>query len=173
MSCRSTAGRSAVTILVVLGLSGCAPDEAPVTGPSNPPAATAPSDITAPLPDGAVLTGLLNRLADPAVPGAQKFALIEDATPGDATTLDNFTAALRDNQMVPLTFGFESASRSDIDPATVVAMITIIPPPPKSRFSFPMDFVTSKGDWKLSRDTAEQLLAFGNGMQAAPATPTR
>lgn len=172
---RWTSARSAATIVAALWLSGCAQHTAPVAEPSVSPTTTAVPAVTAPLPDAAVLTGLLDRLADPAVPGADKLGLIENAGPGDAATLDNFTRALRDNQMLPLTFGFESSAWSDRDPADVVATITIIPPPPKSPFSFPMDFIAGQGGWQLSRATAEQLLAFGSGVPSTPvpATPTR
>ena len=44
----------------------------------------------------------MNRIADPAVPGADKTALIESATPGDAAAMDKFGQALRQNGYTPL-----------------------------------------------------------------------
>ena len=104
---RSTTVLSAATVVAALWLSGCAAhtsDKAATTTAPAPTTTVAPAPQSAPLPDPAALTDLLGRLADPAVPGTDKLPLVEGATAGDAATLDNFTKALQDNHMIPLTF---------------------------------------------------------------------
>ncbi|MDF2826673.1 MAG: hypothetical protein K0R68_4081, partial [Mycobacterium sp.] len=96
----------------------------------------------------------MTRISDPAVPGSQKLALIEGATNEDATALDGFTAALRDNQMAPLEFSVTNIATSEREPGAVVADVTITPAdaerpggaaagPPAAPFSFPMEFQTA------------------------------
>src|SRR4029077_15117722 len=101
---------SAATAVAAFWLSGCSHRE-PKVPPSSPsatvtaassPIITAPP--TAPLPSPEALTEVLNRLADPNVPGITKVSLVEGATPESAATLDKFTNALRDNGYLPMTF---------------------------------------------------------------------
>lgn len=116
---------------------------------------------------------MLNRLADPAVPGTDKLILIEGATPDEAPVLDNFAKALQDNKMLPLTFAATDLAWSDGDPRSVTAAVTATPADTTAGpFSFPMSFKPAQGGWQLSRETADLLLAFGNGTQTGtPASP--
>lgn len=155
-------------------LSGCSHDAPPAATPQAPSTARAPAQ-GATLPNPQALTGVLDRLADPAVPGAQKTSLVEATTAQDSAALDKFTKALSDNQMLPLTFVATDLAWSTTDPGNVSATVNIIPPAPKdgSAFTFPMDFKPAQGGWQLSRDTADMLLAFGDNPTPAPATPPR
>lgn len=168
----------ATAALLALGAVGCSP------APSGAPAAlSTPEPVPAaadpgPLPAPAVLTDVMSRLADPAVPGAEKFGLVADATPLEAGTLDRFAAALRDGGFAPPVF-----AAGDIrwaTPPTVVATITVSPADPagpagsteRDDFSFPMEFRATPEGWQLTRETAEMLLAFGDA--ATPnASPPR
>jgi hypothetical protein len=161
---------SAATAVAVFGLSGCSHSQS--TGkssvvPSGPAAtsttlAPVAAPQAAPLPAPEALTDVLYRLADPAVPGSQKLTLVEDSAPDNAATLDKFTAALRDNGYLPLSFVATNIAWSDRDPATVVAVVNVkTPNPTAGAFSFPMEFKPYPGGWQLSRKTADTLLAFG------------
>ena len=177
---RSTTVLSAATVVAALWLSGCAPhtsDNAATATTSPPTPTAAPAPQSAPLPDPAALTDLLGRLADPAVPGTDKLPLVEGATAGDAATLDNFTKALQDNHMIPLTFTATNLAWSDENPANVVASVNATGPDPEAGgLSFPMEFAPAVGGWELSRQTADMLLVFGDSpaqaMPPAPAPPT-
>ncbi|ORW56930.1 hypothetical protein, partial [Mycobacterium parmense] len=123
---------------------------------------------TTPPPAADVLTGVLNRLADPNVPGADKVDLVEGATPDSAATLDKFVAALRDNGYLPMTFSANDIAWSDKNPSHVTATVTVNTAQNNNgKFTFPMEFTPARGGWQLSRRTAEMLLALGK----APATP--
>ena len=177
---RSKTILSAATIVAALWLSGCAAhtsDKAATTTAPAPTTTVAPAPQSAPLPDPAALTDLLGRLADPAVPGTDKLTLVEGSTAGDAATLDNFTKALRDNHMVPLTFTAKDLAWSDQHPGNVVASVNATGPDPQTGgLSFPMEFAPSAGGWELSRQTADMLLVFGDSpgqaMPPAPEPPT-
>jgi len=170
---------SAATIVAALGLSGCSNhDEAksaggPVTSAATTTIAAAPASPEAlPAPDA--LTDVLYRLADPAVPGTDKLGLLEAATPGDATTMDRFAAALRDGGFTPLTVTASDITSSDRQPGDVLATVNVTTSNPTNPggFTFPMEFQPHQGGWQLSRETADMLLAFGNARtEAAPATP--
>jgi hypothetical protein len=180
MPARSTTVLSAATIVAALWLSGCAPrtpDNADTATTPSPTNTAAPAPQSAPLPDPAALTDLLGRLADPAVPGTDKLPLVEGATAGDAATLDNFTKALQDNHMIPLTFTATNLAWSDENPGNVVASVNATGPDPEAGgLSFPMEFAPAVGGWELSRQTADMLLVFGDSpgqaMPPAPAPPT-
>jgi hypothetical protein len=176
---RSTAVLATAAVVAALWLSGCDRHATEDAVSANPPLTTptAPAPQDDPLPDAGALTGLLGRLADPAAPGTDKLALIEDATGGDATALDNFTKALQDNRMVPLNFTATDLAWSERNPGNVVANVAAAGPDPAAPgFSFPMEFVPATDGWQLSRATTEQLLVFGDGSapseQPAPPTPT-
>ncbi|BAX93122.1 putative lipoprotein LppK [Mycobacterium shigaense] len=125
---------------------------------------------TAPLPVPQALTDILSRLADPGIPGANKVALVEGATPESAGTLDKFISALRDNGYLPMTFAADNIAWSDKNPSNVVATIRVGTAQPNNRsFAFPMEFTPFQGGWQLSRRTAEMLLALSNS--PAPANP--
>jgi hypothetical protein len=171
-------GLSAVAVVAALGLSGCshsgpkistsaAPSAAPVF---STPIATPP---TAPLPPPEALTDVLNRLADPAVPGINKVNLIEGATPEGAATLDKFTNALRDNGYLPMTFAANDIAWSDKNPSDVMATISVNTAHANNGvFTFPMEFAPFQGGWQLAQRTAEMLLALGNSPGATPPAAT-
>ena len=169
----------AATIVAALGLSGCSTDvesksaQSPVV-PSVAASAVAPPADSAPLPAPEALTDVMYRLADPAVPGTDKLGLLEAATPGDATTMDRFAAALRDGGFTPLTVTASDITSSDRQPGDVLATVNVTTSNPTNPggFTFPMEFQPHQGGWQLSRETADMLLAFGNARtEAAPATP--
>jgi hypothetical protein len=167
----------AATIVAALALSGCSNhDEAKTaTGPVDPsaPAISAPSTSAA-LPAPEALTDVLYRLADPAVKGSDKLALVEGTTPDDAATIDKFAAALRDGGFTPLTFTAADIRWSDrqADDALATINVTTSNPANPGGFTFPMEFRSHQGVWQLSRQTAEMLLAFGNARtEATGASP--
>lgn len=109
---------------------------------------------------------MLNRLSDPAVPGADKLVLVEGATDTEIGTLDAFGTALRDNRMLPLEYTVTDVAWSQSRPGYVEANVTATPADPAAAaFSFPMEFKTVADStpprWQLARQTAELLLAFG------------
>jgi hypothetical protein len=175
----TAASLSAVALVTALGLVGCAPSTAPAPpsasvetspAPSAGLPAPAPPDPNAPpLPDPAALTDVLTRLADPAVPGAQKITLIENGSADEGAALDRFVAALRDNGSLPLTFDARDLAWSQ-EPGRLVATVTATPPNPQTvPFTYPMQFVADGPAWKLARQSADQILAFGP-TDAPPAT---
>ncbi len=80
---------------------------------------------TAPLPAPEALTGVLDRLADVSVPGADKVVLVEQGTADDAAALDKFGRALADNGFTPLTFEATDLAWSQTEPANVVATVKV------------------------------------------------
>lgn len=149
--------------MAAFGLLGCSTDApAPPTAP--PPPAASSGEVPAQLPQPSALLDVLTRISDPAVPGSDKLGLIEGGTAGDATALDDFTAALSDSQLTPLEFSVTHIASSDREPGAVVADVAITPaePGPEAEpFSFPMEFRTVGGTWQLSRYTADLLLEYG------------
>lgn len=162
----SAAVLSATTFVVALGLSGCGEEPippAPETSVSAPVVGTQASP-QAPLPAPDALTGVLTRLADPAVPGDQKVALVQYATPEDGAALDRFARATVDGGLAPLTFQATDLSWSPTDYGDVVATVTVSsanPAPGARPFTFPMQFTLDEGAWQLTRVTADQLLELG------------
>ena len=115
---------------------------------------------------------MLYRLADPAVPGADKVGLVEHATAGDAAALDRFGRALQDGGFTPLTFEARDVAWAQATPGDVVATIVVKAPNRQSGgdFTFPMEFAPVHGTWQLTRQTADLLLELG---EATSPTPTR
>jgi hypothetical protein len=171
-----TAVLSAVTIVVALGLSGCSSDERGASTGSESaqlPASVSstPTSQVAPLPPPADLAKVLYRLADPAVPGAQKLNLVEGATPDSAATFDQFATALQNGGFAPMKVSVRDMTWSDRDPADVDANVDISSSDPKGpRFAFPMEFAPFQGGWQLSARTADVLLAYSPAQAAPPAT---
>ncbi len=162
--------------VVAVGLSGCSHSEpkvpASATSSVVPPASTpiiVTAPPTAPLPVPEALTDVLNRLADPNIPGINKVGLVEGATPESAATLDKFINALRDNGYLPMTFAADNIAWSDKNPSNVMTAIRVSTAQPNHSFTFPMEFTPFPGGWQLSRRTAEMLLALGNS--PGPTTP--
>ncbi len=165
----------AIAVSVAVGLSACSHREsaAPPAPLSTTAPPSAPSTQPAALPTAEALTGVLDRLADPAVPGAEKLTLIEGAQPADAETLDRFATALKDNGYLPLTFNAADIAWSDREPGDAVANVDVgTANPDRPGFFFPMEFHPHADGWQLSRKTAQMLLAFGNSQSGAPATST-
>ncbi|ABK71933.1 hypothetical protein [Mycolicibacterium smegmatis] len=172
---------SAATVTVAaLGLSGCGGDDRqadkPVTVPSTSAVVTTPAPPPAhPLPAPEALTGVLYRLADVNVPGAEKVGLVEQATPDDAEALDKFGRALADNGFTPLNFEATDLAWSENDSRNVIATIHVTAGEGDApgQFTFPMEFTPKGPDWQLTRNTADMLLEMGaaaGGGQSEPAT---
>ncbi|MGW0158882.1 hypothetical protein ACWDUN_06120 [Mycobacterium sp. NPDC003323] len=155
---------SAVTSVAALLLSGCAADPVPPAPEPTTPSAAASLTAgapAAPLPAPEALTGVLSRLADPSVPGAQKVALVQFATADDAAALDRFAKATVDAGLAPLSFQAADLTWSATEYGDVVATVTVAPVNPvpgATPFTFPMQFALHEGAWQLTRETADQLL---------------
>ncbi|KAA8964980.1 hypothetical protein [Mycobacterium sp.] len=151
--------------VVALGVSGCSKGALSAAASPPPAPAAAPIAPVAPAPPPPeVLTDVLYRLADPAVPGTAKLSLIEGATLDNAAVLDRFATALRDGGYAPMTFTARDVAWSDRHPAHAVATVDVSTPNPAvSTFTFPMEFKAHHGGWQLSQQTAELLLAFPAG----------
>lgn len=170
---------SAATVVAALALSGCSnhDESKPASGPVAPQSsavAIAPSDPGAALPAPEALADVIYRLADPAVKGSDKLALVENTTPDDAVTMDRFASALHDGGFTPLTVTATDLRWSDRAPGDALATvkITTTNPANPSGFTFPMEFRPHDGGWQLSRETADMLLAFGNARtEASDASP--
>jgi hypothetical protein len=157
--------------VATIGLSGCSPGDSKTAAPASPTAPGAPNSVVAApagaLPSPDALTDVLNRLADPNVPGINKLNLVEGATPESAATLDKFINALRDNGYLPMSFVANNVAWSDKNPPDAAATITVNTAKGNTgKFTFPMEFVPFQGGWQLSRRTGDMLLALGN----SPAT---
>ncbi|QRY50346.1 hypothetical protein [Mycolicibacterium septicum] len=169
---------SAATIVAALGLCGCSSGEHPakISHPTTSALTTAPeAPPSAPLPAPEALTGVLDRLADVSVPGADKVVLVEQGTADDAAALDKFGRALADNGFTPLTFEATDLAWSQTEPRNVVATVKVTAGGEKSArdFSFPMEFTPHGDGWQLTRHTADLLLVMGAGAEAsAPPAPT-
>jgi hypothetical protein len=169
---------SAAAAVAVMGLAGCMHNGPKVvSSPSSTVHAPSSSLIiaappTTPLPAPEALIDVLNRIADPNVPAINKMNLVEGVTPEGADKLDKFTAALRDNGYLPMTFAADNIAWSDKHPSNVMATINVNTSQANNRkFTFPMEFTPCpppQGGWQLSRQTAEMLLALGNSPAPTP-----
>src|ERR1700753_309041 len=172
---RLSAILSNAAIAALLGLAGCpsVQDDASPE-PSRPPTSLSPTAApqVAPLPPPDALSGVLYRLADAALPGAQKLNLVEGATPENAGVFDQFSNALLNGGFTPVKFDVRDVRWSDRDPADAVANVDVSSSNPKGpRFSFPMEFKPFQGGWQLSARTADVLLAFRTDSAPPPAEP--
>ena len=162
--------------VATIGLSGCSPGDSKTAAPASPTAPGAASAVAAPpageLPSPDALTDVLNRLADPNVPGMNKLNLVEGATPESAATLDKFINALRDNGYLPMSFVANNVAWSDKNPPDAAATITVNTAKGNTgKFTFPMEFVPFQGGWQLSRRTGDMLLALGNSPATSAPAP--
>ena len=170
---------SAATTVAALSVCGCSRDLAARTpGPlsaTSTSAATAPPTQPGPLPEPAALSDVMARLADPAVPGTAKLALVQNTVPADGPALDAFAGALRDTGFSPVTVTASEIRWSDSHPGDVLAIVKLIGGQPDANgpgeFAFPMEFTRSPTGWQLTRETAEEVLAFGNARTDTPAPP--
>ena len=178
---RTVVVRSAATIVAALGLCACSQPTHPVAEPSvktSPtptvamPAPIAPAPGGLALPPDSALIDVVSRLSDPALPGDQKVALIEDGTADEAARLDRFGIALRDNGSIPLTFEARDLAWSQSDPGNVVATVVVRTANPQDgEFTYPMEFAPAGDSWQLTRQTADLLLELGSGESAVPPAP--
>ncbi len=159
--------------MAAFGLCGCdspPPPATPETETTSIVASAAPS--ASPLPPPEALIDVLNRLSDPAVPGADKVGLVEMATADDAAALDKFGKALADNGALPLTFEAVEEKWSETETGNVVATVNVTTAnKPPGKFSFPMEFAPVRDGWELTRKTANLLLDFGDGATATSPPP--
>lgn len=172
---------SAATTVAALGLSGCSEPSPPAVSPSvetSPPPSVGmpvpavPAPGGPPLPPGSALIDVMSRLSDPAIPGDQKIALVEQSTPDEAPSLDRFGIALRDNGSLPLAFETRDLAWSQANPGNVVATVVIRTANPQGgEFVYPMEFVPAAGSWQLTRQTADLLLQLDDGTAPPPAAP--
>ncbi len=173
--------RSAATIVAALGSGAYSHQEHPAAAPSvetsaaptaDMPAPVGPTPGALPLPPESALIDVMSRLSDPALPGDQKVALIEDGTADEAAGLDRFGIALRDNGSLPLTFEARDLAWSQSEPGNVVATVVVRTANPlDGEFTYPMEFSPADGPWQLSRQSADQLLQLSSGDSTAPPAP--
>jgi len=174
------AALSAATCVATLALSGCSQgtDTTPTASSTAESTTTSVAPAPAPVPDPAALTDVLYRLADPAVPGADKLDLVEGAKADDVATLDKFPKALLDGGFMPMTFeasdvAWADQAHGDARP-DVLATVNITPNPEAgSPFSFPMVFKEHNGGWQLSQSTADMLFGIGGEPSGTAPTPPR
>lgn len=168
---------SAATAVAALSLSGCSGHDEPNGVLGSQTASTtflsAPPSDAGPLPSADDLTGVLYKLADPAVKGTDKLYLLEDGTADDAATIDVFAAALRDGGFAPLTCTASDIRWSDHQAGDAIATVNITTANPATPggFTFPMEFHPTQGGWQLSRETADMIMAFGNARTGAGPAP--
>ena len=169
----SVVAAAVVGVGVLAGCQNTPTDPAASVTADAPTGALAgrPPAPSAPLPAPDALTAVLDKLADPSVPGANKVSLVEGATDDDAAKVDKFTKALSDSGYLPLTFTATDIAWSDTVPGNVSATVTVRSQNPAmaAGFTFPMEFRPYFGTWQLSRKTADMLLALS--VTPAP-TPT-
>ncbi len=175
---RPVAVLGATISVVALGLSACGLEPVPPMPEPSASSSVVPGGPSAapqaPLPTPEALVGVLTKLADPSVPGEQKVALVQFATPEDGEALDRFARAAVDGGLAPLTFQATDLSWSPTDYGDVVATVTVSSANPASEarpFSYPMQFTLHEGAWKLTRVTADQLLELGSVPSPAPSPP--
>ena len=99
-----TRGTLIAVVAAAIGLAGCSEHVEPPADPMPRSLLTtdAKAPEAAPLPSPDAITAVLYKIADPAVPSAQKIGLIQYGTAEDQAGLDNFTRALRDNGFNPM-----------------------------------------------------------------------
>ncbi len=167
------AGVIAIGIAAVIGVSGCASHDQALPAPAVPAVAVTgqgePQGGGGLLPPSEMLGNVLYRLADTAIPGNEKLALVADTAPADTAALDAFGTALRDDGLSPITVTASDLRWSDNPSGRVLATVTIaaVDPDDPREFVFPMEFQADSGDWQLTRETAEMLLALGDAGTAS------
>jgi hypothetical protein len=161
-------------MVAAFGLCGCGNDAPRAADPSTTAAVGAAQiapPVSSPLPAPEALIDVLSRLSDPAVPGAEKTALVELSSPNDAAALDKYGKALADNGALPLSFDVTDLKWSETEAGNVVATVNVTTAnQPPGTFSFPMEFTPFRDGWQLTRKTADMLLEFGEGA-TAPSPP--
>ncbi|ALR11611.1 hypothetical protein MYCSP_09245 [Mycobacteroides saopaulense] len=151
-------------VLALTACSGSSDKANPASSSTTPPASSTVAAVSPenPLPDPAVLTDVLNRLADPNLPGTEKVASVQGATPDQ---LDKFTKAIGDAGFSPLSFTVKDPKWSTETQGDVEAVVTINSPSPKmGGFAVPMSFSPEGTGWKLSKRTSDLLLKTGTSL---------
>lgn len=158
-------------VLTLSACSGSGDKASPTSSSAAQPAATSAAAASAPdhpLPDPAALNDVLNKLADPNLPGTDKVTAVQGATPEQ---LDKFTKAIGDAGFSPLSFTVKDPKWSSETPGDVEAVVTINSPSPKmGGFAVPMSFSPEGEGWKLSKRTSDLLLKTGTSL-AGTGTP--
>ena len=158
-------------VLTLSACSGSGDKASPTSSSAAQPAATSAAAAAAPghpLPDPAALNDVLNKLADPNLPGTEKITAVQGATPEQ---LDKFTKAIGDAGFSPLSFTVKDPKWSTETPGDVEAVVTINSPSPKmGGFAVPMSFSPEGEGWKLSKRTSDLLLKTGTSL-AGTGTP--
>lgn len=99
----------------------------------------------------------MNRIADSAVPGAEKTALIEDAAPTDAAAMDKFGVALRQAGYDPVSFEARDLRWVQGSTDRVSALVTLKtenPRPATSRIRWSSPWPTAPGSWRVALPTS-------------------
>lgn len=119
----------------------------------------APTPIPGPaanLPTAPQLTGLLNSLADPNVPFANKSDLVEGGISGmEARVADHELKKAAKNGDLPLAFSVSNIRQGD--PGAALADVAVSGPKLTSPVTQNVTFV-NQGSWMLSRSSAMELL---------------
>lgn len=159
----------------VLALPGCGHQqpEPPAEPPSITTTTAAPAP-SSPLPAPEALTDVLYRLSDPAIPAADKVALIEGAKPADAQTIDKFATALRDGGYLPLNLEAAEVTWSDRVPGHVTADVTVnTANPDTGAFTFPMEFAPPTAAGRCRRTRPRRCWRSARRTRVAPSPRRR
>jgi hypothetical protein len=114
---------------------------------------------------------VLNRLADPNVPGAEKTGLIESPVPGDAAALDKWGQALRQNGYDPVVFEASDLRWVQGAPDKISATMKLRTENPQAGdFTYPMEFLFADDAWRLARRSADELLGEDAPQASSSAT---
>lgn len=121
--------------------------------PQSPPPAPIPG---ASLPTAGQLTGLLNSLADPSVPFANKSNLVEGGISGtEAHVADHQLKKAAKNGDLPLAFNVTNIQQGA--PGSATADVAVSGPKLPNPVTQNVTFV-NQGSWMLSRASAMELL---------------
>jgi hypothetical protein len=174
----SAVGTIAALGMAALGICGCSRDLAQRSpdplATTSPQAAPAPPADAGPLPAPEALSDVMSQLADPGVSGAAKMTLVQNTAAADGVALDRFANALRDTGFTPVTVSVSEIRWSDNHPGNVLATVQVTGPDSArlgadpGEFAFPMEFRRNGAGWQLTRETADELLAFGNARTDSP-----
>lgn len=144
---------------------------APGMASSNPAApqvqpvvfsAPLPLDQTTTLPTAGQLSGVLNGLADPGVPFANKAGLVEGGiSPMEANLADHQMKKAAKKGELPLTFNVSNIQPAG--PGAASADVAVSGPKLTAPVMQSVTFVNQGGSWLLSRGSAMSLLQAASG----------
>jgi hypothetical protein len=120
-----------------------------------------PQDQTGTLPTGDQLTNVLNSLADPSVPFANKSGLVEGGiSSGQAALADHEMKKAANNGELPLAFNVSNIQLAGANGASATVAISgpKLQPPVTENLTF-----VNQGGWMLSRDSAMTLIDAVSG----------